>query len=77
MSTDPPGDDNRSSEPDEWEISDLIGLELTLALIVWFLLVLVAFFFIGPVVGLLLVAAGVIGFGWALVSAIRRADTTD
>lgn len=63
-------------ESDGWEISDLIGLELSLALIGWFILVLVAFFFVGPVVGLILVAAGVIGFGWALVSAIRRADTT-
>jgi hypothetical protein len=77
MSTDPPRQDTPSPESDGREISDLIGLELTLALIVWFLLVLVAFFFIGPVVGLLLVAAGVIGFGWALVSVIRRADTTD
>jgi hypothetical protein len=77
MSTDPPGRTPGFPESDGREISDLIGLELTLALIVWFLLVLVAFFFIGPVVGLLLVAAGVIGFGWALVSAIRRADTTD
>ena len=77
MSTDPPRQDTRSPESDGREISDLIGLEVTLALIVWFLLVLVAFFFIGPVVGLLLVVAGVIGFGWALVSAIRRADTTD
>ena len=42
-----------------------------------FLLVLAAFFFIGPGVGLLLLAAGVLGFGWALVSAIRRADITD
>jgi hypothetical protein len=77
MSTDPPRQDTPSPESDGREISDLIGSELTLALIVWFLLVLVAFFFIDPVVGLLIVAAGVIGFGWALVSAIRRADTTD
>ena len=77
MSTDPPRQDTPSPESDGREISDLIGLELTLALIVWFLLMLGAFFFIGPVVGLLLVAAGVIGFGWALVSVIRRADTTD
>lgn len=69
--------DSGPSESDEWEFSDLIGAELTLALIVWFLLVLAAFFFIGAVVGLLVVAAGIIGFGWALVAAIRRADTTD
>lgn len=77
MSADPPEQDTRPSESDGREISDLIGAELTLALMVWFLLVLGGFFFIGAVVGLLLLAAGVVGFGWALVSAIRRADTTD
>ena len=77
MSADPPRQDTPSPESEGGEISDLIGFELTLALISWFLLMLAAFFFIGPVVGLLLVVAGVIGFGWALVSAIRRADTTD
>jgi hypothetical protein len=77
MSADPPRQDTPSPESEGREISDLIGFELTLALISWFLLMLAAFFFIGPVVGLLLVVAGVIGFGWALVSAIRRADTTD
>ena len=59
------------------EVSDLIGAELAVALIVWLLLVFAAFFFIGAVLGLILVAAGVIGFGWVFVSAIRRADTSD
>ena len=59
------------------EVSDLIGAELAVALIVWLLLVFAAFFFIGAVLGLILVAAGVIGFGWVFVSAIRRADTPD
>ena len=59
------------------EVSDLIVAELAVALIVWLLLVFAAFFFIGPVLGLILVAAGVIGFGWVFVSAIRRADTSD
>jgi hypothetical protein len=39
--------------------------------------VLVAFFFIGAVVGIVLIAAGVILFGWWLVSAIRKADVSD
>jgi len=59
------------------EVSDLIGAELAVALIVWLLLVFAAFFFIGAVLGVILVAAGVIGFGWVFVSAIRRADTSD
>ena len=42
------------------EISDLIGVELTLALMVWFLVVLAAFFLIGVVVGVILIFAGVI-----------------
>jgi hypothetical protein len=59
------------------EVSDLIGAELAVAVIVWLLLVFAAFFFVGAVLGLILVAAGVIGFGWLFVSAIRRADTSD
>jgi hypothetical protein len=58
-------------------MSDLIGVELTLAFAVWLLIVLVAFFFIGPVVGLIVLAAGLLGFGWALVAAVRRADTSN
>jgi hypothetical protein len=64
-----------SDEPRE--ISDLIGVEITIAFGVWLLIVLVAFFFIGPVAGLIALAVGIVGFGWALVSAIRRADTPD
>ena len=59
------------------EISDLIGAEIAVALIVWLLLVFAAFYFVGAAVGVILVAAGVIGFGWVFVSAIRRADTSD
>ncbi len=59
------------------EISDLIGVKLTLAVIVWLLVVLAAFFLIGVVVGLIALFVGVIGFGWYAVSAIRRADTPD
>ena len=59
------------------EVSDLIGAELTVALMVWLLLAFAAFFFIGAVLGLIVIAAGVIGFGWVFVSAIRRADTSE
>ena len=59
------------------EVSDLIGVELTLGLGVWFLVVLVAFFFVGAVAGIVAIALGVLGFGWILVRAIGRADTPD
>ena len=59
------------------DVSDLIGAELTVALMVWLLLAFAAFFFIGAVLGLIVIAAGVIGFGWVFVSAIRRADTSE
>jgi hypothetical protein len=54
--------------------SDLIGIRLTAALGLWFLAVLVAFFFIGAVVGIVVILVGVIGFGWWLVRAIRNAE---
>ena len=69
MSDDPQPPDERR------ETSDLIGVEITVALTVWLLVMLAAFFFIGAVAGLILVAVGVIGFGWYAVSVIRRADT--
>jgi hypothetical protein len=62
-----PGDDQR-------EISDLIGVQITLAFMVWLLAMLAAFFFVGAVAGVILVFVGVIGFGWYGFSAIRRAD---
>ncbi len=68
---------NRGSEDGSHEISDLIGVELTLALMVWLAVTLVCFFFVGVVVGMILVLAGVVGFGWFLFSAVRRADIED
>ena len=75
--TEHPQQDFQRPEPNGRELSDLVGAELTAALIVWLLLVLAAFFFIGPVVGIIVVIAGVIGFGWFFVSAIRRADISE
>ena len=54
--------------------SDLIGAELAAALGVWFLVVLAAFFFVGPVVGIVVILLGVILFGWWAVNAIRRSE---
>lgn len=58
-------------------VSDLVGVELTLALMAWLLLMLACFFFVGAVAGMIVVAAGVIGFGWFLASAVRRAEIRD
>jgi Flp pilus assembly protein TadB len=59
------------------EMSDLVGIELTLALAVWFIATLACFFFVGAVVGVIVLVAGVLVFGWALVSAVRRAEIHD
>ena len=58
-------------------MSDLVGAELTLAVTGWLLVTLVCFFFVGVVVGIILVVAGVVGFGWYLVNAVRRAEIHD
>ncbi len=63
--------------PANREISDLIGIELTLVVLIWLVVMLVCFFLIGVVVGLIVLFAGLIGFGWWGVSALRRADISD
>ena len=68
---------DRGSQDESREMSDLVGAELTLAVTGWLLVTLVCFFFVGVVVGIILVAAGVVGFGWYLVNAVRRAEIHD
>jgi hypothetical protein len=58
------------------DVSDLIGVKLTLGLALWFLVVLACFFFIGPVVGIIAIVAGIVIGGILAVTLIRRADTT-
>ncbi|MGA8219547.1 MAG: hypothetical protein WB771_13375 [Solirubrobacterales bacterium] len=58
------------------DVSDLIGVKLTLGLALWFLVVLACFFFIGPVVGIVAILAGVVIGAILAVRAIRRADTS-
>jgi hypothetical protein len=64
-------------EPRSRGPSDLVGLRLTLYLGVAIVAILVAFFFVGVVVGIIvllaLVVLGILGF----VAAIRRADVSD
>jgi hypothetical protein len=48
-----------------------IGIALILSVIVWFAIVLVAFFFVGAVVGVLAIAVGIVVFIWWLARIIR------
>ena len=57
--------------------SDLVGLRLTLYLGVAMVAVLVAFFFVGAVVGVIVLLAAVVLGILAFVAAIRRADVSD
>jgi hypothetical protein len=54
--------------------SDLIGAELAAAGGIWFLAVLAAFFFVGPVVGIVVILLGVVLFGAWAVNAIRKSE---
>jgi hypothetical protein len=51
-----------------------IGVELIVATAVWFLAVLAAFFFVGPVIGIIAIVVGLGLLGWWLVSVIRSSD---
>ena len=57
--------------------SDLIGLRLSLYLGVAIVAILAAFFFVGPVVGILVLLAAVVLGILGFVAAIRRADESD
>jgi putative effector of murein hydrolase LrgA (UPF0299 family) len=48
-----------------------IGIEVILSATAWFLAVLLAFFFVGPAVGIVVILAGLALFGWWLARAIR------
>jgi hypothetical protein len=69
--------ESMSGEPRSSAPSDLVGLRLTLYLGVAIIAVLAAFFFVGAVVGIIVLLAcvvlGILGF----VAAIRRADESD
>jgi hypothetical protein len=51
-----------------------IGVELIVATALWFLAVLTAFFFVGPVIGIIAIVIGLGLLGWWLVSVIRSSD---
>lgn len=47
------------------------GIALILSVIVWFALILVAFFFIGALIGVLVIVLGALAFIWWLSRIIR------
>jgi hypothetical protein len=58
-------------------LSDLIGLKVTLALAVGFLVILAAFFFVGPVAGMVVLIVAVALAILALVIMVRNAEVSD
>jgi hypothetical protein len=51
-----------------------VGIELILSVIAWFALVLLAFFFVGAVVGVIVIVLGVLLFVWWLARIIRAPE---
>lgn len=75
MATDPHEGEKRGLDQGA-NVSDLIGVKLTLALALWFLVVLGCFFFVGPVAGIVAIIGGIVIGTIMVVAVIRRADTT-
>jgi hypothetical protein len=64
-------------EPRTSVTSDLIGVRLTLYLGVAIIAILAAFFFVGPVAGIVVLLAAVVLGILGVVAVIRRADQSD
>ena len=56
--------------------TDLIGIWVTLPLVAWFAAILVGFFFIGAIAGIVAVLGGAVIMILAFVAIVRRADTS-
>ena len=65
--------EKRAQRP-QAEVSDLIGVKLTLWIAAWFMAILVAFFFVGPVTGIVVIIGGAVISILAVVKAIRGAE---
>jgi hypothetical protein len=65
--------ERRGSIPATPMNEERVGIELIIAVTVWFLAVLAAFFFVGPIVGIIVILVGVGLFAWWLISVIRKA----
>lgn len=51
-----------------------VGIELIVSVIAWFAVVLLAFFFVGALVGVIAILLGALLFIWWLVRAIRAPE---
>ena len=51
-----------------------VGIEVIVSVIAWFAVVLLAFFFVGAVVGVIAILLGAVLFIWWLVRAIRAPE---
>lgn len=51
-----------------------VGIELIVSVIVWFAVALLAFFFVGAVVGVIALVLGALLFGWWLARMIRTPE---
>jgi Flp pilus assembly protein TadB len=51
-----------------------VGIELIVSVIAWFAVVLLAWFFVGAVVGVIAILLGALLFMWWLVRAIRAPE---
>ena len=67
----------RRHDNDSPEVSDLIGAELAIAVVIWLAVALICFFFVGPVAGIVALFIGVVIAGLVLIGAIRRAEISD
>jgi Flp pilus assembly protein TadB len=61
-------------EPGEDMDEERVGIELIVSVIAWFAVVLLAFFFVGAVVGVIAILLGALLFIWWLVRAIRAPE---
>jgi hypothetical protein len=50
------------------------AIQMMVAVIAWFAIVLVAFFFIGALIGLAVIVLGALAFGWWLARIMRSPD---
>ncbi len=70
-------EDRRRRRQSSPEVSDLIGAELAIAVVIWLAVALICFFFVGAVAGIAAVFLGAVVAGIVLVATIRRAEISD
>ncbi len=70
-------EDRRQRPKGSPEVSDLIGAELAIAVVIWLAVALICFFFVGAIAGIVAVFIGVVVAGIVLVGTIRRSQISD